>query len=197
MARWDRPSLGTTGHAGWCTLEAAARPRAGYPGTGLASGGGVHPCDYEMGSNGTRLALRMLRGIGLRELEVVWPQGCPRCRGEDGGMGLKAAAHEQRMAGWCIGMPCEHYVCGCESATYGVRVAAPDAGLVCELRSRSVLGLSSLVRRDSRFELPANSRFELLVVLIQSCCRGRPRTLVKSRLGSDVALLNFGCGCFR
>ena len=62
-------------------------------------------------------------------------------------MGLKAAAHEQRMAGWCIGMPCEHYVCGCESATYGVRVAAPDAGLVCELRSRSVLGLSSLVKR--------------------------------------------------
>ena len=44
-------------------------------------------------------------------------------------MGLKAAAHEQRMASWCIGMPCEHYVCGCESATYGVRVAAPDAGL--------------------------------------------------------------------
>ena len=62
-------------------------------------------------------------------------------------MGLKAAAHEQRMASWCIGMPCEHYVCGCESATYGVRVAAPDAGLVCELRSRSVLGLSSLVKR--------------------------------------------------
>lgn len=40
-------------------------------------------------------------------------------------MGLKAAAHEQRMASWCIGMPCEHYVCGCESATYGVRLAAP------------------------------------------------------------------------
>ena len=36
----------------------------------------------------------------------------------------KAAAHEQRMAGWCIGMPCEHYVCGCESVTCGVRVAA-------------------------------------------------------------------------
>ena len=62
VARWDRPSLGTTGHAGWCTLEAVARPRAGYPGTGLASGVGVHPCDYEMGSNGTRLALGMLRG---------------------------------------------------------------------------------------------------------------------------------------
>ena len=54
-------------------------------------------------------------------------------------MGLKAAAHEQRMAGWCIGMPCEHYVCGCESATYGVRVAAPDAGLVCELQVGALL----------------------------------------------------------
>ena len=68
-------------------------------------------------------------------------------------MVLKAAAHEQRMASWCIGMPCEHYGCGCESAAYGVRVAAPDAGLVCELRSRSVLGLSSLatVEQCSKF----------------------------------------------
>ena len=49
-------------------------------------------------------------------------------------MGLKAAAHEQRMASWYIGMPCVHYGCCCEFAAYGVRVAAPDAGLCANYR---------------------------------------------------------------
>ena len=69
-------------------------------------------------------------------------------------MGLKAAAHEQRMASWYIGMPCVHYGCCCEFAAYGVRVAAPRRWPVCELPSRSVLGLSSLVRSET-FKLSA------------------------------------------
>ena len=59
-------------------------------------------------------------------------------------MGLKAAAHEQRMAGWCIGMPCEHYVCDCESVTCGVRVATPTLAWCADsraLRSRDFMVL--------------------------------------------------------
>ena len=46
-------------------------------------------------------------------------------------MGLKAAAHEQQMAGWCIGMPCAHYVCGCQSVV--CRVQVPSKGMTAML----------------------------------------------------------------
>ena len=100
--------------------------KGGISGNGPGLRRGVHPCDYEMGSNGTRLALGMLRGDWpARARSGPTPGMSAMPEGRAWEMGLKAAAHEQRMAGWCIGMPCEHSVCGCESVTCGVRVAAP------------------------------------------------------------------------
>ena len=55
----------------------------GMSGTGLASGGGVHPCDYEIGLNGTRLALGMLRGDWPARARSGLAPGMPACVGSE------------------------------------------------------------------------------------------------------------------